>query len=184
MIAFLLATITYVFKNTRGLTSWSVKNGGQKHRAFFFDLYLINRTLNAALAFYLENVQNNQKRTYLKVVLFFGRIKIQINSKNSFSLPLPSPSCLPLTFKSLPCPPLPRMSTPQETEKEKKLRLKKEKALQKLLRVKIAETQKIRERTEKRIHELRCEEVRILTRNKVKLDKLHLETQERTRTRT
>jgi hypothetical protein len=76
------------------------------------------------------------------------------------------------------------MSTPQETEKEKKLRLKKEEALQKLLRVKIAETQKTRERTEKRIHELRCEEVRILTRNKVKLDKLHLETQERIRTRT
>jgi hypothetical protein len=75
------------------------------------------------------------------------------------------------------------MSTPQETEKEKKLRLKKEEALQKLLRVKIAETQKIRERTEKRIRELRCEEVRILTRNKVKLDKLHLETQERIRAR-
>ncbi len=96
---------------------------------FFFDLFLINRTLNAAFAFYLENVQNNQKRTYFKVVLFFGRIKIQINSKNWFSLPLPSPSCLPLAFKSpLPCPPLPRMSTPQETEKEKKLRLKKEEA--------------------------------------------------------
>ncbi len=185
MVAFLLATITFVSKNTRELTSWSVKNGGQKHLPFFFDLFLINRTHDDALAFYLKNVQNDQKRTYLKVVLFFGRIKIQTSSKKSFSLPLPPPSCFPLAFKSpLPCPPLPRMSTPQETEKEKKLRLKKEEALQKLLRVKIAETQKTRERTEKRIHELRCEEVRILTRNKVKLDKLHLETQERIRTRT
>ncbi len=50
--------------------------------------------------------------------------------------------------------------------------------------MKIAETQKIRGRTEKRIRELRCEEVRILTRNRIKLDKFHLETQERMRTRT
>jgi hypothetical protein len=76
------------------------------------------------------------------------------------------------------------MSRPQGTSREEKVGLKSEKDRIELLRVKIVETQKISERTQKRIRELMREEVRILTTNKVKLDKLQKETQEKIRIRT